>query len=264
MKTKNLHSDIPPIAIIGSGNLAWHIVRKLTQANIPIAGFWTRNTTSAYIFQKQWQIPYFNSIEELCKHAEIIWILIKDSAIPEITSKLLRGPAYIHSSGYLPINILPFSRRIVIYPLMSFVKNVTIDWTNIPVFITAEKNTKELALQIAKLLSPKTICITDEQRQKIHRTAVILNNIITWIFSEIHKYLKRYQLNPAWFTPILNQTFSNWLTEDPAKLLTGPLARGDFSLIEEYIKLFRQEKAEPLSDLLHLALKTFLQKSSQP
>ena len=116
------------IAILGTGNVAWHLARVLENAGHIIAHIYNRDAQKA----KQFGLDYFNAstgsslnLSEI--NADIFILAISDDSIEEVASSLSlpENAILCHTSGSKPLKVLgyaPTENIGVFYPLQTFSK----------------------------------------------------------------------------------------------------------------------------------------------
>ncbi len=69
-------------------------------------------------------------------------------------------------------------------------------------------------------------------RQRLHRVAVVVNNLVMWLLRASRRELRRVEgIRPEWFLPILRQAIENWAYYPEETWLSGPAVRGDVSTV---------------------------------
>ena len=85
------------IVLIGSGNVAFHLAKAFTEAQIPISQIFGRNTTELQKISEQFSIPF--STETLVD-AHLYIISVSDSSIAEVSSLIKNENVLVaHTSG---------------------------------------------------------------------------------------------------------------------------------------------------------------------
>ena len=85
------------IVLIGSGNVAFHLAKAFTEAQIPVSQIFGRNTTELHKISEQFSIPF--STETLVD-ADLYIISVSDSSIAEVSSLIKNKNVLVeHTSG---------------------------------------------------------------------------------------------------------------------------------------------------------------------
>ena len=132
------------VVLIGSGNVATHLYKAFsTVLGVEIIQVFARTQSS--IIPLGVQISNWQELKE----ADLYIISVSDDAIAEVASKIpFKNKLIVHTSGTTSIDVLPFERRGVFYPLQTFSKEKQIDFSVVPICI--ETNQKEDEKQFEK------------------------------------------------------------------------------------------------------------------
>ena len=125
------------IAILGSGNVAYHLAKMFKEKNIPISQIFGRNEKDLQEISEQFEIPF--STTELAD-AELYFIAVNDDAVAAISKNIKNQNSLVaHTSGSLPKEILEGNyRKASFYPLQTFSKSKMLQYSEIPFFVEAE------------------------------------------------------------------------------------------------------------------------------
>ena len=171
------------IVLIGSGNVAFHLAKAFTEAQIPISQIFGRNTTELQKISEQFSIPF--STETLAD-ADLYIISVSDSSIAEVSSLIKNKNALVtHTSGSVSREALNGNyRKSVFYPLQTFSKSKNLDYSKIPFFIDAEnENDEEILKNLASKISKNVMIANDEKRKYIHLTAVFFCFFVNHLYA---------------------------------------------------------------------------------
>ena len=162
-------------AIIGSGNVATHLAKKLSESTI-ITQIYSRNIDNARTLALTTGAEAIDDLSLLTKDADIYIISVKDDAIPDIAKQAGNSDAlWVHTSGSVPMEALSSisPRYGVLYPMQTFSNEIDVDMEKVPVFI--EGNDPESLDKIrlfAERISPNVREADSEARKKLHIAAV--------------------------------------------------------------------------------------------
>ncbi|NPA33908.1 MAG: DUF2520 domain-containing protein [Chlorobi bacterium] len=232
------------ILIAGPGNLGFHIAKRFIERGNEVF-VWHYDTIKLREIGRYLQVPIVENLS--LWSGDIVFITVRDDAIRYVSQLIEPSLIKIHCSGALPMNEIATTPRGVIYPLQSFVKTEPDRWIDIPVFITYEQQSKDVVQHAARILSPKVIEITDEQRHKIHLAAVMVNNFVNFTLGMANKYINKEGLSTNWFLPLLNKTVGRFQRgEDPLAFQTGPARRHDIKTLNKHLKLLMDTNDQTL------------------
>ena len=129
------------ILVIGSGNLAWHIVSHLSFfKRFEITAYNRTLTPHLKQLQKEFKVAIVTDWKKIDKASEMFFICTPDSAISSIASKIKKlktNGVILHTSGTVPLKEISGAAKNtgVFYPLQTFTFGQSVYWTEIPVFI---------------------------------------------------------------------------------------------------------------------------------
>jgi predicted short-subunit dehydrogenase-like oxidoreductase (DUF2520 family) len=217
------------IDIIGRGNVATHLHRAFSEVG------------------KDVRMINPHTLEGLRKDADIILISVSDSAIREVADKLSTtemGHAIVaHTSGSTSITALTdMGRKVgVFYPMQTFSKDVTLDYTKIPFFIEGvDEDTESQLVELAKEISRSVERCDSAKRRKLHIASVFCCNFTNHLWSVADKYLTSNGLQFSAMLPLLEETLRKVEKAHPADVQTGPAARRDMVTIESHLQALEE------------------------
>jgi len=240
------------IVIIGTGNLASHLaefISKNTALNL-IQLFNRRKTKLAIALAKKNNCSLVSRYNEIILSADIYIICVNDDSIKEVAQNLVQlkiQSLVVHTSGSIDLIALNnVSKQIgVFYPLQTFSKNDSVDWSSIPLLL--EANTKG-ALSTLKtfsgLFSTKIKNITSQKRLNIHLAAVFGCNFTNALYAVSYQLIENSlsKNDVRLLIPILNQSFNKIQNIGPVKAQTGPAKRNDLVTMQKHLVLLKQNK----------------------
>ena len=194
------------IVLIGSGNVAFHLAKAFTEAQIPVSQIFGRNTTELQKISEQFSIPF--STETLVD-ADLYIISVSDSSIAEVSSLIKNKNALVtHTSGSVSREALNGNyRKSVFYPLQTFSKSKNLDYSKIPFFIDAEnENDEEILKNLASKISKNVMIANDEKRKYIHLTAVFACNFVNHLYARAKEISDSQGIPFDYFLPLIDET----------------------------------------------------------
>ncbi len=177
---------------------------------------------------------------------EVIIISVLDDVVNKVASSLQGCDALIvHTAGSLPMDILPQSRRGVLYPMQTFDRELPANFKEISIFLeTSNKPDMNLLQSLASSISPKVYTLSSEERQYLHLAAVFACNFVNHCYSLSADILKEHDLPFDVMLPLIDQTAKKVHTIPPAKAQTGPAIRQDQSVIAKQSNLLNHTPKE--------------------
>ena len=243
------------IVLIGSGNVAFHLAKAFTEAQIPISQIFGRNTTELQKISEQFSIPF--STETLAD-ADLYIISVSDSSITEVSSLIKNKNVLVaHTSGSVSREALSGNyRKSVFYPLQTFSKSKNLDYSKIPFFIDAEnENDEEILKNLASKISKNVMFANDEKRKYIHLTAVFACNFVNHLFARAKEISDSQDIPFEYFLPLIDETTQKIHELEPKLAQTGPAVRGDNRILELHEQLITDEEKLKMYKTLNESIK---------
>lgn len=243
------------IAIIGSGNVAYHLAKAFTQNEISVSQIFGRNKIDLKEISTASNIPF--STENLLD-ADLYIIAVNDESIEEV-SKIIKEKNCLvaHTSGSIEKEKLVGNyRKANFYPLQTFSKTKDLDYSKIPFFLEAEnKQDFDLLESLAKKISPKVIKSTFEQRKYIHLTAVFACNFTNHLFAKAKEISDSQNIPFDFFLPLIDETVEKIHEISPKDAQTGPAIRQEEKILNSHIKLIKDDDAKTIFEVMNNSIK---------
>lgn len=256
----NLKIPALRIVLLGGGNLAYHLSKALSGLpGYPLVQIWTRSPKQARALGVRSNCAFTHRLHELDSRANLYILCVSDDSIGslagELTGFIPPDAAVIHTSGSKPSTLFKslYNNYGVLYPLQTFSKQKKINFSGIPLFITASnRSTEALLSHLAHQLSQEVRVIQDSARLKLHLAAVLVNNFTNYIYTLTDDYLQSQGLDLRSFYPLIEETLAKLKTMKPAQAQTGPARRHDKTVIDQHLSLLKKLKQEELQTIYRL------------
>ena len=243
------------IVLIGSGNVAFHLAKAFTEAQIPVSQIFGRNTTELQKISEQFSIPFSS---ETIADADLYIISVSDSSIAEVSSLIKNENALVtHTSGSVSREALSGNyRKSVFYPLQTFSKSKNLDYSKIPFFIDAEnENDEEILKNLASKISKNVMLANDEKRKYIHLTAVFACNFVNHLFARAKEISDSQGIPFDYFLPLIDETTQKIHELEPKLAQTGPAIRNDEKVLKLHESLLTDEEKLKIYKTLNESIK---------
>ncbi|AYD46982.1 MAG TPA: DUF2520 domain-containing protein [Arachidicoccus soli] len=249
------------IVIIGTGNVATVLAKKMIAAQHIIVQLIGRTESSASQLASLLQCPYSLDLKNLAQDADIYFICAQDREIQTIVEgmNIPKEAIVVHTAGGISIEVLAkkFKNYGVFYPLQSLRKETA--WLPIvPFFVDA--NSKEnigFLMDFAKTMSQLVQHADDIQRMHLHIAAVFVSNFTNYLYSLANDFCTTSQIDFSFLLPLIEETAKRLQLFAPAEMQTGPAVRGDRLTIEKHISLLNSfEEAQEVYDFLSKRIET--------
>lgn len=247
------------VAIIGAGKVGTAIGYLLKKSGYSIAGIASRTLDSARkarTFIGEGVVT--TDLKSVASNASIIFITTSDGAIEEVCRKIAsqggfrKGSVVFHMCGALPSSILNSAKRkgayiASIHPLQSLadVKEAVKNLSNSYFCIEGDEEAVRIARDIVKALGGKEIMLDVEKKPLYHAGAAVVSNfLVATIGFGIELYeaagiRKKDSLKAM--MPLIKGTVKNIENIGIPDALTGPISRGDASIVECHLKAISRE-----------------------
>ena len=232
--------------IIGSGNTATVLARLMKKNQHTILQIISRHIQHAQQLATEMNCDFANDISAINNNAEIYLIAVSDTAIESIASKIkLKEKLIVHTCGAVNKNVLKdvSENYGVLYPLQSLRKeNPHIP--AIPFLIDGNSaHTKKEISAFAKTLSPFVSEATDEERMRLHVSAVIVSNFTNHLYALTKEFCDAEAVDFSLLLPLIHEVGHRLSHYPPDEMQTGPASRGDIETIavhKEWLEKYPQ------------------------
>lgn len=231
------------IVIIGTGNTATILGRKLKKAGHNIVQVFGRDSTAASALAYELDTESTNYWNVVNRNADMYILAVSDIAVEEVFQELqLSDKTVVHTAAAVPLHALKgkTDHYGVLYPLQSLKKEVR-RLPDIPIIIDAsDKETLHLLDALAHTVSSRVYVAGDEMRLKLHLAAVLVNNFTNHLYALVEKYCKEEGLDFYLLLPLIKETAARLEDISPAETQTGPALRNDTATLEKHLLLLQK------------------------
>jgi predicted short-subunit dehydrogenase-like oxidoreductase (DUF2520 family) len=239
------------ITIIGSGNVAQHLIEAFAKNNVVeiIQVFSRTQKDISPNLDSNKIINDWNALVE----ADLYIIAVSDDAIASVSSQLpFENRLVVHTSGSAPLTSLnDKNRKGVFYPLQTFTKGKAIDFKTIPFCLETQfENDYELLEKVAQSISDNAYKIDSHQRKALHVAAVFVNNFTNYLYQLGNDICQENHVPFDILKPLILETAEKLLTLSPKDAQTGPAKRNDISTIEAHESFLSNENQSTIYKIL--------------
>lgn len=239
------------IVIIGSGNVAQHLITAFLQSN---------EVELVQVFSRQKEkVSHLISLDKIVsdyteiKSADVYLHAVSDNVIAEVSEKLpFENRLVVHTSGSMPMEVLNIkNRRGVFYPLQTFTKNKSVDFKAIPICLEAETENDFLTLKtVAQSISSRVESISSEQRKALHVAAVFVCNFVNHLYQMGQEICEEHNLSFELLQPLIIETAQKITQLSPKEAQTGPAKRNDTTTINAHLHFLTDANQKEIYQLL--------------
>lgn len=236
------------IVVVGAGNVGWHLSKGLSDVGANVLQVYSRLEGRSKCLGDEINVSYITDLQEVNPDADLYILAVRDAAIEIVAEKIRRRldayfdekiePLVVHTSGATPTTILQsfFKNYGVFYPLQTFSIDRPITFNTLPICIDAKQPSDvDLLFKLAQKLTPKVYRISNEQRQKLHVAAVIVNNFTNHLYTIANDILQQENIDFDILKPLINETVNKIQHHPPATMQTGPAKRNDETTIQRHL-----------------------------
>ncbi|MBC7642447.1 MAG: DUF2520 domain-containing protein [Flavobacterium sp.] len=239
------------VTIIGSGNVAQHLISEFVNAeNIELLQVFSRKKSSvSHLINDSKIVSDYSFLLE----SDLFIISVSDDAISEVSSKIpFTNQLVAHTSGSFSINDLDSkNRKAVFYPLQTFSKNKAVNFQEIPICLETENELDNNILnRVAQSISSKIYTINSNQRKSLHVSAVFVCNFVNHLYQIGNDICSENQVNFEILKPLIQETAHKILLLSPIDAQTGPAKRNDNETINSHLKFLSNENQKEIYKLL--------------
>lgn len=239
------------IVIIGSGNVAQHLILTFAKCKKieVLQVFSRRKETNTPLLDSKKIINNFNELVE----ADLYIIAVSDDAIANISSQLpFENRLVVHTSGSVSLEALDNkNRKGIFYPLQTFSKNKTVDFSAVPICLESENETDyEFLENVANEISNKVYKINSEQRKALHVSAVFVNNFVNHLYQIGNEICEENKVSFEVLKPLILETANKVMMLSPKEAQTGPAKRNDKQTIEAHLDFLSNENHKIIYKIL--------------
>lgn len=225
-------------SIIGTGNTAWFLAKRLTNTGHTCVGIYGRNQQAVQTLADTISCPAYSPVAGIKDDADCCIIAITDHAIMEVANQLsFTNTVLVHTAGSVGINVLsPAAQHYgVLWPVYSITKTALPVHRNIPAVCEAsDPKAEAIIATLAGSFSDKLFLLDTEQRSWLHLSAVLSNNFTNHLFAICEKIAAEKHIPFSLLLPIINQTVERLNTGAAYEMQTGPAKRGDNTILNKH------------------------------
>lgn len=243
----------PSFSIVGCGRVGTTLAKYLVAAGYRACGLASRSEKSAKAAAAVTGCELFSvNPEEVTKDADVVFITTPDDVIAPVCQQiaerggLRKGALVYHCSGSLPSTILEPAKKAgaqigSMHPLQSFAsaEGEQNPFDGIIVSVEGDKDAVELALEMAWKLGATGLTIRTDAKAMYHAAAVVASNALVTLVDLSYQLIgvAGISSDDAYkvLGPLIEGTLNNIKDKGTVDALTGPVVRGDVSVIEKHM-----------------------------
>jgi predicted short-subunit dehydrogenase-like oxidoreductase (DUF2520 family) len=251
------------IVIIGSGNVAYHLIHAFCKTNATIFVH-ARNKGSLDLLKLEFpSITILANYDLTTIDVDLVLISVKDDVLNDVFEQYTYAPNTLvaHTSGNQTIQPNQLHQKIgVFYPLQTFSKSNRIEWNTTPILMESSSEGDMHILERAAALIRAPFFETDEiQRKAIHVAAVLTSNFANHLMGKAAVFLKKQDIDYHILQPLVMETIRKAFANNPFDVQTGPAIRNDRLTLAQHLE---QLKSDTLLQKIYTDITESIQKTS--
>jgi predicted short-subunit dehydrogenase-like oxidoreductase (DUF2520 family) len=268
------------MGFIGTGTLGRALAIALSYNKYSVAAVSNRTQSKAYQLAEVISgCEVFASPQDVLDHSDMIFITTPDDVIQPLVSQLRWSPQHsvIHCSGATSIDVLVVAKKAgakigSLHPFQTFAclytnQDVLKRFTGITFAVEAEGLLLENLKTIVQTLGAQHIKIDQNNRALYHASGVMVSGHVVGLINATlelwqHMGFSRKASMDA-IMPLIFSTIHNVLNQGVESSITGPMVRGDVTILENHIYALRRDFPELIDLYLSLSKACMSLKSSQ-
>lgn len=241
-----MDKPVSDIVVVGSGNVAYHLVRAIRHAGGKTVQLYARSSQKARLIADKFGVSLVTDLASVKPDADLYVLAVKDDALGSTAREFpFKDRLVVHTSGATPMEVLDpaSSRKGVFYPLQTFTFGRDIDFQGVPVCLEASgREDLDLLRGLARELSGNTWEVNSVQRLHLHLAAVIAANFTHHMYTIASHILDGQGIPFGILGPLIQETATKALYGDPRKHQTGPAVRNDKRIIRKHLEMLEAEE----------------------
>jgi predicted short-subunit dehydrogenase-like oxidoreductase (DUF2520 family) len=239
------------VSIIGSGNVAQHLILALQKVNnIELNQVFSRNKENvSHLIDTSKIVSDYSLLQEV----DLCIIAVSDDVVKEVSNQIpFTNKLVAHTSGSVALTDLNSkNNRAVFYPLQTFSKNADINFKTIPLCLETENESDYHLLEnVAQAISNSIYKINSKQRKSLHVSAVFVCNFVNHLYKIGNDICNEHNVPFDILKPLIFETANKIKTLSPIDAQTGPAKRHDSTTINKHITMLTNENQIEIYKLL--------------
>lgn len=259
------------VVLVGSGNVATSLGLALCKAGHEIVQVCSAHLSHAQeLAQRLASSAFTDNLVDL-EQADAYVLSVADASLQGVATAVSETLAQngrnsnavvIHTAGSLPIDVIPYPHRAVLYPMQTFSKAAPADFAHLPLFLeAADSEADRVVSLLAHSLSDQVFRLSTDERKYLHLAAVFCCNFANHCMAIGAEVLKAHGLPFAVMMPLVEGMTQKLYRLSPREAQTGPAARRDANVMESQLGLLQEDGDADLAkiyEILSSHIQTYL------
>lgn len=232
------------IGIVGGGRAAYALARSVDASRLELGGVTLRAGSMSRIGEDLGIaiLP----LESLLERADVVALAVSDSALPEIAESLNeRAPAstyLFHLSGAHSASLFSRARGFALHPLRAISRNESL--TGSLFVFDGDGESESIARQLVEQFGGTFTAIDAQLKPLYHAAAVFASNYVAAMLESSEQLMRKagVEVRPEHLASLARSAIANWEASSGAARFTGPLVRGDASVVARHVEALEGER----------------------
>lgn len=229
----------PTVTFIGAGGVAWSLAQALSRF-LKTGQVYSRDIANARRLTDIVGGEPVDTPEQITPGRQLYIVALADHAAADVIARLTPSPQSVWAltSGTLPMQMLAgLSDNFgVFYPLQTFSRGLTVDYSDVPVFVEGSTPfAKDFLLQLAGKITSRASEADASRRKKLHIAGVLTCNFVNHLWDTADALLQKEGLGIDVVRPLIEQSLAKIATITPHDAQTGPARRADLAVMRSHI-----------------------------
>ncbi|HMH02164.1 MAG TPA: Rossmann-like and DUF2520 domain-containing protein [Terriglobales bacterium] len=247
----------PQIAIVGPGRLGSALSIALTKVGYRVNEVIARETLSsqnrAREIAKSAQ-SFTTTLKTANLDSDVIWFCVPDREIAVAARALIRsskwkGKVAFHSSGALASDELNVLRRrgaavASVHPMMTFVRGSIPSLKGVAFALEGDAKAIRVARRVTRDLGGEAFSISKSSKIAYHAWGGFSSPLLVAMLVTAEQVARAAGLSTTQarkiMLPIVTQTLANYSALGPAGAFSGPIVRGDVSIVRQHLRTLQK------------------------
>ncbi len=243
------------VAILGSGNTAYHLLRAFNSSDVHLAGLISRDLAKGRetLEASGANCGLIGGSIQTELEADVVILAVPESALTKVVRfyTFREDQVVVHTSGAEPMSTLNFQNSGVFYPLQTMTWGQPMDFSNVPILIEGSNDQVESKLiDLAEAITSQVRMASSEERLHYHAAAVIASNFTNHLIGKAESFLATRGLTMDVLFPLIEETVRKAKRIGAKKAQTGPALRGDEATMNRHLELISEDAMKDLYRLL--------------
>jgi len=247
------------IGFIGAGKTGFTLGKYMSERNVCVSGYYSRNEASAREASIFTHTKYYRTLEEIAASSDALFLTVPDGAIESVWNSLkqypLTGKFICHCSGAMSSAVFSETDQMgafgySIHPLFAIHSKLQSYQEISKAYFTIEGPEAHIAqwMQFFEKLGNPVRRIDARQKVLYHGAAVFTSNLVNGLFETGVSLLMKCgfdrQSGEEALGPLFVQNCLSVSQKGALGALTGPVERGDAGTVLKHLQAFDEKERE--------------------